>query len=395
MSARRLYLYVWALFPLLFPFYVFRSGLPQPGDVIMAVLLVVLLPILGVGVKETLRGPIRAAVWFVVYVALVGAVFSAIQREGSFRPAFQSVYYLYNCLVLTACISLYSWFGDRFLRITLISVVISLLLQLGMAVAVGAQTVGRDIGSFNNPNQLGYYAILSVTIILILTRRVPMRASLQAMVVIAGVYLAALSLSKAALSGVALLLILVFVRNPAVTFGLMAMVPLLYFLVDLTPLMERVHTRIFTPQPDDTLATRGYDRLLNYPEYLVFGAGEADWARFESQAGLFEIHSSLGTLLFCYGVVGTSLFVAIIWAIYRCAGCRLVLYLLPIFLYSLTHQGLRFTLFWVALAVTACVGDAMRRSRNVNRSAGPTPPRARGHPAGPRAARSPARSPPG
>src|SRR5918994_582076 len=84
-----------------------------------------------------------------------------------------------------------------------------------------------------------------------------------------------------------------------------------FFSIDL---VDRVDSRLGTigEQGDDSLAGRGYDRIWRHPEHLVFGAGEGAGLRFTEFGGLVkEMHSTLGTVLFSYGIVGFSLFVAL------------------------------------------------------------------------------------
>jgi hypothetical protein len=92
-------------------------------------------------------------------------------------------------------------------------------------------------------------------------------------------------------------------------------------------------------QSDDSLAGRGYDRFWRFPEYLIFGAGEGDFQRF---AGMYdvEIHSTLGSLVFSYGIVGAGLAVlATLMTIERRpAG---LLYLMPAMAYGVAHNGIR------------------------------------------------------
>ena len=129
----------------------------------------------------------------------------------------------------------------------------------------------------------------------------------------------------------------------------------IYFFVGSSELFELVQNRVLTAQSDDGLAMRGYDRIVNHPNYLVFGAGEGAWWRFDSYID-GELHSSIGTLLFSYGIVGLGLFT---WFLVRAAGDRKLLfvaYACPLALYGLTHNGLRFTLMWELLAVLSCVG---------------------------------------
>ena len=63
-----------------------------------------------------------------------------------------------------------------------------------------------------------------------------------------------------------------------------------------------------------------------------------------------EIHSTLGSLIFSYGLVGAGLaLLALVASIGRSlAG---FLYLGPVMIYGLAHNGIRQPLLWVLLAV--------------------------------------------
>jgi uncharacterized membrane protein YhfC len=67
--------------------------------------------------------------------------------------------------------------------------------------------------------------------------------------------------------------------------------------------------------------------------------------------GTHELHSSVGTLFFCYGFVGAGIFVVFMWRALRRAPLRRLLLMAPALAYGLSHQGLRFTLVWLLLAL--------------------------------------------
>src|SRR5262249_18565704 len=104
----------------------------------------------------------------------------------------------------------------------------------------------------------------------------------------------------------------------------------------------------------DTPEARGYDRIANYPEHILLGAGEGAYRRFYSALFDSEIHSSYGTLLFCYGIVGTALFAGALFWVLK-ADLRTALFLVPVFAYGSAHQGIRFAFFWAMFAVLALV----------------------------------------
>ena len=56
---------------------------------------------------------------------------------------------------------------------------------------------------------------------------------------------------------------------------------------------------------------RGIDKLLLYPEQMILGAGQGNFGRFSKTHHSGEIHSTLPSILFCYGVIPTIL--VIIW----------------------------------------------------------------------------------
>jgi hypothetical protein len=101
---------------------------------------------------------------------------------------------------------------------------------------------------------------------------------------------------------------------------------------------------------------RGYDRFWIHPEYVLIGAGEGYYKRFESwHSG--EMHSGFGTMLFSYGILGFSLFVIFIKKVSRRNLKINLLSLSPIFLYNLTHLGLRDSLFWMLFASVFVVSE--------------------------------------
>jgi hypothetical protein len=64
-------------------------------------------------------------------------------------------------------------------------------------------------------------------------------------------------------------------------------------------------------------------------------------------------------MFFSYGFIGSCLFFGAIGLMF---GKQLVawLYAVPLCLYSFTHDGLRFTSFWLFLAFTVCFFEWLR-----------------------------------
>lgn len=100
------------------------------------------------------------------------------------------------------------------------------------------------------------------------------------------------------------------------------------------------------------LISRGYMRAIEYPQYLLYGAGQGQNERFGFMGGhINEIHSSLLAVWFYYGILGLVFFVLFIWRIFDVKIN--ILFLSPLFVYGLFTYGLRAPFFWLALAYLA------------------------------------------
>jgi hypothetical protein len=127
-------------------------------------------------------------------------------------------------------------------------------------------------------------------------------------------------------------------------------------------LVEKVERRFqsFGEHDDDSVQGRGYDRIWLHPEYVFVGAGEGAPGRLTSHGRDQELHSTWGTLLFSYGITGFLLFLVMLAVIFYRAPWRHMLYFLPIALYGLTHQGLRFSMLWVFFGLVFGVANGGR-----------------------------------
>ena len=85
--------------------------------------------------------------------------------------------------------------------------------------------------------------------------------------------------------------------------------------------------------------------------------------------GAHELHSSIGTLFFCYGIVGTILFAIFVWIVLRGSALRIWLIVGAGFAYGMTHQGLRFILLWIMLGMVIALRDRDQQQRQQQRAA--------------------------
>ena len=357
------YLLLWSLVVLLLPFYVFDSGLPQPADLLGLALLSILLRSWSGRLPPPLVRPLKLLIVFVVYVFLVNLLwsFAALTFSLNAKEGFliAPTFYIFNGLTFFAFLLMFQRYGEFLLWLTVRLVLASVFLQV-LAAAVGRHAGGRSTVMFNNPNQLGYYALLSASILLVGQKRLKLSTIQVTIGLIACGYLALLSASKAALASIAALgIVMLITRLRMVVLASLVLAALVFTSNPFSTAIERAQHRIETDQSLGFFEERGYDRIIEYPEYWAFGAGEGAYDRFKetSAIGSHELHSSMATLFFCYGVLGTVIFLAFMWRIMWGAGLRAWVVVGAALAYGMTHQGLRFRLMWVMLGMVSALRE--------------------------------------
>lgn len=345
---------LWCLFLALEPFYIMPSGLPQPGDVLVLVLVPAALFGWNRRMHRAVAPSVRALVAFTIWVFIINYGWALIEWKWALNKAYTifPIYYLFNLAIFLTALVLFQRFGKLLLRLTVYVVMIDIAIQVVASIVFG---VGRSRSAvfFNNANQLGYYALLAATLISITQRRLELSRTIATSALLGCIYLAMISASRAAVAGIVILLVLLVFANPRIIIlASLFAVGLVTIGGPVTQAIENVETRSHKQSRLGFTEERGYDRLWNYREYVPIGAGEGDVARFvpEGVSGL-EIHSSFGTVLFSYGIVGMALFLGFLVRVGRGAGFRMTLMLLPTFAHTMSHQGLRFTMLWVMLAL--------------------------------------------
>jgi hypothetical protein len=210
---------------------------------------------------------------------------------------------------------------------------------------------------FNNPNQLGYYALLSACAIAMTHRHAGMSIMTASAGLTGCAYLAVISSSRAAAGGIGILLVFLVFSNPRlIVLGLIAAIGLVSVGGPVTTAIDKAEHRVEVEKAQGSFSEeRGYERLWQYPEYMVIGAGEGDYGRFSHNGHAREIHSSAATILFSYGILGSVFFLVFSFRVARGARFRTTAILIPTFAYTIAHQGLRFTMLWVLLAVFMAV----------------------------------------
>lgn len=361
----KIVLLLFCLYIILKPFYFWSSGLPQISDGILLLLIIFYI------IKNKFRISffkeskifIYISLGFVLYVLFINIVWSLI-LNGEFEFFKTSAFYIYNLLASLLVLTLYHEYHDFFYKHMYASLLISTLIQLAIYLLSGRFDGTRTLVFFNNPNQLGYHNLLVLGFLILISQRQKTSPWWFISSIGAALILCFSSLSKAAIfSCLALLAFFLFIKVITKKFDKRAIIYLTVIIVILSikyhynrevvtsnQLYKSVVYRIsrIGLDGDDNFNGRGYDRLVKYSQYLLFGAGEGDYSRFGYD---IEIHSTLGNILMSYGIIGLLLFVTMIILAIQSNKWRDSYIIFFIFLYGLTHNGIRNTLLWILVAL--------------------------------------------
>lgn len=357
------WLKAWSIYMMIFPFYVFPAGSVQPSDMFIAVSIGGYMVMNGFSLN-VFFSPIRNKfVNFLVYLCLVNFLLFLFMMGKSSKGLdwfIVNAFYIYNFLVFVFAFVLHQRYGREFLKATVYSLVLSGALQVILSPFGNTEDL-RPVLFFTNPNQLGYYALIGLTIILTLERSLKLPRSVIYVSFGIFTYFAMLSLSKATIGSLLVLFGVYLITNGVFASGgifKVAGLVLAGILVITATDFGEQFIENFTNRTDQEQPVgvteweyRGYDRISNHPYYLVLGAGEGAYNRFDTFIDKHEMHSSIGTIVFSYGIPGTILFISFVLSLIKGLRWQYVVYMLPLFAYGLTHMGLRFTYFWIALAM--------------------------------------------
>ncbi|MGF1640657.1 MAG: O-antigen ligase family protein [Rhodospirillales bacterium] len=354
-----------ALHFVLKPFYLWDSGLPQVSDFVMVVLMVCVF-VFGRPAPDY-RTLITPFLLFSVYAATVNTVWFMIHLHD--RILMSAFFYVYNFLAFYAFFCALRKYGEQSFVVLAYTISVTLVCYMILSFFVAGSHAWRGTLFFNNPNQLAYYLILATCSLGIINhvKSVPLVILIPAYA--AATYLMMTTISRAGIVCIALTVFLVFVKRfrYAIALSLFA-VPLVFLgppasMNDRLDSIQTRYERRFDQMEEgggtNSIYWRGYNRIFEHPEHLLFGAGEGSEIRLGYR---HEIHSTWAVLVFGYGIIGFGLFALGLWGLFRIAGFAPSLFLIPPALYGTTHQGLRFTTLWVLLAVLAYAGVCLQRT---------------------------------
>lgn len=346
------------------PIYSFSSGGLQIAHVLLLLFALSVLathPVIHVQTAHLLLLALFLLGWLIETIAIFGG--------GSVGSLQAPLFVLFNLIILVAVSSS----ADKvdltraFVAglITAATLATAFLFVTGFRI-YGSSVTERSIGSFNNPNQLGYFAtcVLSLTSLSVSSGLI---SKLTAIILYAAsIFLALASLSKGAMLGIGLGLMLAsfsfFTATWARVVTNLAVLGT-FFAAFFAVQQGAFNNYLFVARllgigsdSDDNLTQRGYfvlfDGASNEFEYL-FGLGYEKTLRVLGH----EIHSTFLSYFGLYGFVGGLLYISFLLTWVLCSIRTLGLIpamsiALPPFVYGIAHNGTRFTIFYILIGMT-------------------------------------------
>ena len=289
--------------------------------------------------------------------------------EDSYALLKSTLFYAFNFIVCITIFQLRSLRGYSYaLKLYLIGTVLSIVIAL-VGLLTKSNSKIRATGTFNNPNQLGYFAIISLTAIVFFAKDI--NPTIRMVLVVFCICMSTVSMSKASIVASAILLFAYFLNSRdrvgvakvfSIFAAILAVAVLIYTLMyadweflSTKPFILSLRKRmgaITTENDSDLGLGRGYERVREIGFWNICGVGEGAYNRFEILKGK-EVHSLFASFIVSYGYIGLLLLAWITFTpiFTNKRYLRGLLCFSGVMAYCVTHNGVRSTLLWALLAM--------------------------------------------
>lgn len=330
-------------------FYFWSSGVPQFSHIFIMVSIFLLF----ISKSKIIIEYSNIVLLFVSYIVFVNFAWYLIVLDYSYLIS--TVYWIFNLLVFLLLTNLSSfqinYFYQKLLFIIPFSYMVEIFIWLGELGRYDFEP--RYNGLFNDPNQMAFWILSTCAIFLYISQ-----SNFKKIIVyFLALFLILLTMSRSASVGF-LMLTLGFIfsqkrdmnKRIFVFFGILATFSvLIYFLYHLG-IFDSVVQRFIegVNQKDSQVEGRGLSNFLDYPQYLIFGAGQGAHWLYNPTGN--EIHSTWLGILFYYGIIGITLFLIFLYQIFKkLSFSNKMIFLGPMF-YGFTTYNARTLIFWFLLA---------------------------------------------
>ncbi len=348
-------------------FYILPSGSFQLGDLLMIVGCMMSF-ICGGGLR--IKKEDTYLLIFVILLSIINVIYAFIFDDRQFITP--NVQYVYNLIILFTFTKYCNGINSKsFLRNMSLILKLSMLTQvLVLLVGYGRwySTSARYMGTFNDPNQYGVFIFFSMLMIFVIDTIMQDKRSWLLFCIICSLLIIQ-SMSTGTMLGLTFFwggLYYHKLRKVEGSEKILWILPLVFLGIVLVLLVlgkdflpsfitengmyirvdEKISKILNSQNGSALLADRGWTRIVEKPEYFLYGAGEGNYARFNTH---LEIHSSFIGPLFYYGIIPCGFF--FLWIYKKIHHSPYVFVYLSMFAEALFLVNYRQPFFWMLIAL--------------------------------------------
>ncbi len=374
--------FLFLLYIFIKPFYIFESGNFQPGDVVFVFAFAAYL-YYNFGANLIPCKFDYILIIFLFFVFLINFIYYSIYFDFEFMKS--TLHYVFNiCFVLVARVLVIdASFLKKLFWVCRAGIFLQLatyFLGIGRFYYDEASQMEstRFMGTLNDPNQLAFFAFSLLMIMFIIEKIPEAKCSMNLLDYAAFVYIMFLTSSTGMLLalvtfGVSYIFVLMFsplaesdekTRLRLLKILLIVVVLLIVFLANKDYFLAEMQkselfSRLLEKENLTTSTTgsklaktsiwqdRNIDKVYLYPIYNIFGAGQGHFIRFWKANSSGEVHSTILSIIFCYGIIPTTVFLYWVWSNLKHTSFYFLPAFLAIAVESVTLLNQRQPTFWL------------------------------------------------
>lgn len=331
-------------------FYIFSSGLPQPSHIFIVFSFIVFF----ISHDKVKINNSKPLIYFVGYIIFINACYTILIGDLSYIVS--TIYWIFNLILFLVLTSLEKTNIQKLFFYLKCFIPVSLIINVIIwAVGGGRYDFNpRYNGYFNDPNQMAFWVLCSCAIGLILFNGFKYKIFIYSL----SFFLILLTMSRSATIGFLILTLgLVFQHKSRldlkIIFSLISLLMAFasFFILLNFGFLDNIVVRFSEgiESNDQQASDRGLTNIIDYPQYLLFGAGQGAYYLFSPTN--HEIHSTWFGILFYYGVIGLFLFLSFLFNIFKKLNfAEKIIFLSPMFYGFFTYNA-RTLAFWFLVAI--------------------------------------------
>lgn len=332
---------------------------------------------------------------FFTSIILINTIYYGIYDDVSFIKS--SLYYVF--IGIGIFIFIFKYKDEKLLKNYYIIFIIDIIIQIVIYLLGVGKYLGttRYMGTFNDPNQFGFFMIMAIMYMYTIENILKLKRRAILIYIIA-IYLIIASSSMGMLLALGTFLLIqplyiignfkkIIIKHKNKIFLIIGIVIILAVFIILlynidygfrskakdfineNILESQIFMRVL--QKTDKLADgansfledRHLDKFFNNLQYVLYGAGEGNWSRFGNNNG--EIHSTLPSILFCYGILPTIILLKWIYNNLKGLKLRELSVYIAILIESFTLINHRQLIVWFLIILANCYKIKERNERNI------------------------------